>query len=196
MTKIFAAAALALVVVLAACGLNYQEKFAGNVPLKIVNKSPLDVDIFIHKSDGTVLGKQWGDTIKPGGEVTFKIAPGDYKFVAEFDLPFPAPQNVYGSTYIKVAGPMSFVLADGDVATKPGDTLIVAGKNPETEGTRFDQAVDEDQAAEPVAQCLPDGTFTEDSFACCNTSKHAKCEEGYSGCGWVCCSDTSNCATD
>ncbi len=49
--------------------------------------------------------------------------------------------------------------------------------------------------AQPTGpQCLPDGTVTQSPSECCTSSKHAKCKPGISGCGFVCCSNTSNCA--
>lgn len=180
-----------LVLVLGACGLNYQQKFAGNIPLKVVNKSSTDVGIFIHKPDGTVMGKRWGEPIKPGAEVTYMIAPGDYKFVADFDRAFP-DQNEYGSTYFTIQGAQEFVLTDNNrVQAPPGATLIVMGQNPETELSAFEQSLDESQGSEPsdtgeeqateeaapTAACKPDGAKIGDAdhySVCCSGESYVE----------------------
>lgn len=183
---------LVLVVVLAviavACVRNYQQQLAGEHTITIENRSRSTLDIRIHPPGVTIMGQQWGDDIPPGGSAAYKIKAGEFAMNVDAHI-----KTV--SVPITISGDATFVVSEQPIPVDPPAQLVLlyppAGEGGDGAGGGYEQ---EPAAGEPERACLPDGTETDTPSDCCSSSKYKPCPEGYSGCGFICCSNTSNCA--
>ena len=164
-------------VVIAALGLscqpNYQKQYAGNVPLRVQNRSSHDVEVFIAPEGAQDTGRRWGK-VAAGKSDVFKVKPGSYAVTVEVHDWQGRIKLESKGTFV-ASQPGAFVVADREMPVPQYASLMVLG--PHVYGYSGGGGGDQVPVGEAPAEeaCAPLGGECSSSIKCCQDDTSYGC---------------------